>query len=194
VLCGAVNPSGRLPVTFPLAESQLPHPVITGQRPDMRITATSGTPTAYDVIYQEGSRIGYRWFEDQKLQAEFPFGYGLSYTSFRYDGLKAAGGSTVRVEFDLRNTGTRSGKTVAQVYVKPPFGASRLIGFAKVDLAPGESKHVALSADPRLLAIFNSDANQWNIADGDYIVRLGDSATDNQAVAKVHVNAGAVKP
>lgn len=194
VLFGEVNPSGRLPVTFPLAESQLPHPVITGQRPDKRIVGTNGTPTAYDVIYQEGSRVGYRWFEDQKISPQFPFGYGLSYTSFSYENLKLVGATTIKAEFDVKNTGTRAGKTVAQVYVKPPFGPTRLVGFEKVELNPGETKHVTLYADRRLIAMFNTDTNLWNVADGDYVVRLGGSATDKAAQGTVHVNAGTVRP
>jgi hypothetical protein len=169
VLFGEVNPSGRLPLTFPLAESQLPHPIITGQRPDGRIVPTTGTPTAYDVIYQEGARVGYRWFEDQKLTPLFPFGFGLSYTSFSYENLKVVGAATIKAEFDVKNTGTLAGKTVAQVYVKPPFGPTRLVGFQKVELAPGESKHVTLYADPRLIAMFDADANLWRVADGDYV-------------------------
>ena len=194
ILFGAVNPSGRLPVSFPLAESQLPHPIITGQNPIGRTIRTIGTPTAYDVIYNEGSKVGYRWFEDQRTTPQFPFGYGLSYTTFSYGGLKAAGGGTITVSFDVRNTGARAGKTVAQVYAKPPVGNARLIGWSKVDLAPGETKHVTLTADPRLLARFDSDANMWRIADGDYTVRLGGSVADIAAVATAHVNEGTVKP
>lgn len=194
ILFGEVNPSGRLPISFPLLESQLPHPIITGQTPNGHIIATIGTPTAYDVIYNEGSRVGYRWFEDAKIAPLFPFGYGLSYTSFSYDGLKVQGGATLSVSFDIHNTGTRTGKTVAQVYAKPPFGVSRLIGWSKVELAPGETRHVTVTADQRLLAIFDSDANLWRIPDGDFTVRLGGSATEVAAVATAHINAGTVKP
>ena len=194
ILYGEIDPSGRLPVTFPIAESQLPHPIIMGQRPDQHIVATKGTPTLYDVIYQEGARVGYRWFEDQKLEPLFPFGYGLSYTNFAYENLKLTGAATIKAEFDIRNTGTRPGKTVAQVYVKPPFGPTRLIGFEKVALNPGETRHVTLYADKRLIAMFDADANQWTVAEGDYQVRLGASATDKAATGTVHVNAGTVKP
>lgn len=194
ILFGKVNPSGHLPVTFPITDSQLPHPIITGLRPDGVIVPTKGTPTAYDVIYQEGSRIGYRWFEDQRIQPLFPFGHGLSYTTFAYENLKVTGGNTIRAELDVKNTGSRPGKAAAQVYVKPPFGPSRLVGFAKVDLAPGESKHVVLTADPRLIAMFDSDANLWRIAEGDYVVRAGGSALDKAASATAHINAGTAKP
>jgi beta-glucosidase len=194
ILFGEVNPSGRLPVSFPYADSQLPHPIITGANPVGRMVATKGTPTAYDVIYSEGSRIGYRWFEDQKIEPMFPFGFGLSYTGFAYENLKVSGGATLSATFTVRNTGNRAGKTVAQLYAKPPFGVSRLIGFSKVELAPGESKQVTLKADPRLLAMFDGDADVWTITGGDYTVRLGGSAADRSAVAVAHVNPGTIKP
>lgn len=194
IVFGEVNPSGRLPITFPITETQLPHPIITGQRPDKRTIPVNGTPTLYDVIYQEGARVGYRWFEDQKLPPLFAFGHGLSYTGFAYENLKAVGGATIKAEFDVRNTGPRAGKTAAQLYVKPPFGPSRLVGFQKVDLAPGESKHVTLTADARLIAMFDTDANAWHVADGDYVVRLGGSAIDNAAEVRVHVNEVSLRP
>jgi beta-glucosidase len=194
ILFGEVNPSGRLPISFPYAESQLPHPIITGQNPVGATIATFGTPTAYDVIYNEGSKVGYRWFEDQKIQPMFPFGFGLSYTSFAYENLKVAGGNTLTASFTVRNTGKRPGKTVAQLYAKPPIGVSRLIGFSKVELAPGESKQVTLKADPRLLALFDSDANVWAISGGDYTVRLGGSSVEHSAVVTARVNPGTVRP
>ncbi len=194
ILFGEVNPSGRLPITFPATETQLPHPIITGQNPSGSIIGTIGTPTAYDVIYNEGSRVGYRWFEDQKLQPLFPFGYGLSYTTFSYEGLKATGGSTLTVSFDVRNTGTRAGTVVPQIYARPPIGVSRLVGWSKVALEPGETRHVTVTADPRLLALFDSDANVWRIMDGDFTVRLGDNASDKGLVATAHINAATLRP
>ena len=104
------------------------------------------------------------------------------------------GGNTLTVEFDVHNTGRLPGKTVAQVYAKPPIGVSRLIGWKKVDLMPGETRHVTMTADRRLLAMFDTDANLWRIADGDYTIRLGGSFADRSAVATAHVNAGTVKP
>jgi beta-glucosidase len=194
ILFGEVNPSGRLPITFPHAESQLPHPVITGANPVGRTIGTRGTPTAYDVIYSEGAKVGYKWFEDQKIEPLFPFGYGLSYTTFTYDGLKASGGKTISVNFDVHNTGTRTGETVAQVYAKPPIGVARLIGWSKVELGPGETRHVTLTADPRLLALFDADANRWQVEDGEYTVKLGASVAETTAAAVVHVNANTIKP
>lgn len=194
ILFGEVNPSGHLPITFPITESQLAHPIITGQRPDRRITWPKGTPTAYDVIYNEGSKIGYRWFEDQKIPPLFAFGHGLSYTSFDYDAFKASGGANLTVSFDVKNTGRRAGKTVAQIYAKPPFGETRLVAFSKIALAPGETKHITLTADPRLLAMFDSDANLWRVAAGDYTLRLGSSANETAAIVTTRLNAATVKP
>ncbi|MDE2181486.1 MAG: glycoside hydrolase family 3 C-terminal domain-containing protein [Alphaproteobacteria bacterium] len=194
ILFGAVNPSGRLPVTFPAAESQLPRPIITGQNPIGRTIATYGTPTAYDVIYSEGPNVGYKWFEQQRTEPLFPFGFGLSYTTFAYDGLKITGGRTISASFDIHNLGDRAGKATAQVYVKPPVGASRLIGWSKVDLGPGETKHATVTADPRLLALFDSDANLWRVEDGDYRVTIGGSFADKAAAAVVHVTESTIRP
>lgn len=194
ILFGEVNPSGRLPITFPLADSQLPHPVITGQNPVGYTIGTVGTPTAYDVIYTEGAKVGYKWFEDQKIPALFPFGYGLSYTSFAFGGLVASGGHTITASFDVTNTGTREGKEVAQLYATPPGGLKRLIGFSKIDLKPGETQHVTLTADPRLLADFDADAQLWRVPAGDYAVTVGSSVLDKGLSATAHVEAGTLKP
>ena len=194
ILFGEVDPSGHLPITFPRSETQLPRAQITGQNPIGRTIATYGTPTAYDVIYNEGAKVGYKWFEQQKVQPLFPFGFGLSYTTFSYEGLKVTGGRTLSVGLDVRNTGTRQGKAVAQVYAKPPIGPSRLIGWSKVELAPGESKHVTITADPRLLALFDSDANVWRIEDGDFLVTVGSSVADKVMTASAHVTASTIKP
>jgi beta-glucosidase len=194
ILFGAVNPSGRLPITFPRSESQLPRAEITGQNPIGRTIATYGTPTAYDVIYNEGSKVGYKWYEDQKIEPLFPFGYGLSYTTFSYDGLKVAGGRTLTVSLAIHNTGARQGKTVAQIYARPPVGPSRLIGWSKVDLAPGETRQVTVTADPRLLGLFDSDNNVWRIEDGDYRVTIGGSFADKAMTATAHVTASTIKP
>jgi beta-glucosidase len=198
ILTGAVNPSGRLPITFPQSESQLPHPVIPGinirQPPNPRL----GTPIPFDVDYTEGANVGYKWFAAQKLTPLFPFGYGLSYTSFGYGGLSATGGATLTVSFDMRNTGKRRGKATAQVYATPPtadgHGVARLVGWSKLDLKPGETRHVTLSVDSRLLASFDTAANVWQVAAGDYAITLGGSSADASATANVPIDASTIKP
>ena len=190
ILSGAVNPSGRLPMTFPQSESQLPRPALPGAN----IRQTAGAPVLFDANYTEGANVGYKWFAVRKLQPLFPFGFGLSYSSFAYGGLKATGGAGLSASFDLRNSGNREGKETAQLYVTPPGGVPRLVGWSKVDLRPGESRHLTITADPRLLASFDETAHLWKVADGDYAVALGASFADTRASATVHVNAATIKP
>jgi beta-glucosidase len=190
ILSGAVNPSGRLPMTFPQSESQLPRPALPG----VDVKQVAGAPVLFDANYTEGANVGYKWFATRKLQPLFPFGFGLTYSSFAYGGLKATGGAGLSASFDLRNSGKREGKETAQLYVTPPGGVPRLVGWSKADLRPGESRHLTITADPRLLASFDETAHLWRITDGDYAVTLGASATDIRATATVHVNAATIKP
>jgi beta-glucosidase len=173
VLLGEVDPSGRLPATFPQSVDQLPHPAIEG--PDK-------------VVYDEGATVGYKWFDAHALAPAFPFGWGLSYTSFAHDGLAASiKGGKVTVSFIIRNTGERKGKDVPQIYVGPRSGGweapRRLAGWRKVELAPGESQTVTLAIDPRLLAVFRQGS--WHIAAGEYIVWLGRSSRDLESSVNV---------
>jgi len=175
VLTGRVNPSGRLPATFPVSDSQLPRPVRPGG---------NSQDDSFQLPYSEGAAVGYKWFDKNNLQPLFPFGYGLSYTSFALGApvatANADGSVTVRVP--VRNTGHRSGSDVAQVYVGPLAGGweapKRLGGFQKVDLAPGASRTVSVTIDPRLLATFDEAAHQWRIAPGAYKVMVGQSSRD----------------
>ncbi len=176
VLTGAVNPSGHLPATFPASLVQLPRPRLDGE----------GLPakTAFDVRYHEGAAVGYKWFDKQGLRPLFPFGHGMSYTSFRHDGLSAAmtnGELTVR--FRVTNTGARAGKEVAQIYVAPVEAngweaPKRLGGYAKLDLAPGASETGAVTVDPRLLGVWDARAGGWRVAGGRYRVTLAQDAAD----------------
>jgi beta-glucosidase len=186
VLFGEVNPSGHLPITFPASEKQLPRPVLDGdpKKPELR----------FDVSYSEGAAVGYKWFDLKGLKPLFPFGYGLSYTDFSYDGLAAhwADGQ-LTVSFTIRNTGAVAGKDVAQVYVASPKGLweapKRLGAFQKLDLKPGESRKVSVKVDPRLLAMYRSKDKTWNIAAGDYRVTVAKSAAEPQASVTVKLPA-----
>jgi len=173
LLFGRANPSGRLPVTFPRGEEQLPRPTLDG------VGLTPDQP--FTVTYFEGAAVGYRWYDARGLEPLFPFGHGLSYTSFAYEGLRAeAENGTISVRFTVRNTGAREGSAVPQVYVGPAEGGweapRRLGAFARLRLAPGESREVSLTVDPRLLALFRDGA--WRIAAGRYHVSLGASSRD----------------
>jgi len=170
VLTGAVNPGGRLPITFPADESQLPNPVIPG----------AGEPegSAGTASYPEGSDVGYRWYAARGLKPLFPFGHGLSYTGFSYSDLRLDGQGEPKVSVTVTNAGKRAGSDVPQVYLTARGGAKsqRLVGFERVELQPGESRTVTMSIDPRLLADWTGKG--WTVKAGEYSFAVGHSATD----------------
>ncbi|SEN10258.1 beta-glucosidase [Sphingomonas gellani] len=180
LLFGRVNPSGHLPATFPASLDQLPHPE---------------TPHNGDVRYTEGATIGYKWFDAQGARPLFPFGHGLSYTRFGYDGLTAqAANGTVVARFRVSNVGPVAGQAVPQIYVAPVAGSAweapkRLGGWKKLPLAPGASAYGEVTVDPRLLATWNEARREWRIAGGTYRVMLAASATDIQQTVTVRVPA-----
>ncbi len=188
VLFGVVDASGRLPLTFPAAIDQYPRAQLPGL----------GLPekTQFDVVYSEGSDVGYRRFAKTGAKPLFPFGYGLSYTTFAYANLKVTGGETLSVSFDVTNTGQRPGKDAPQVYLTGAAGQAtqRLIGFDKVELKPGETRRVTLAADPRLLAGFDAKANRWALTGGDYQVAVGASSADLTLKGSAKVKARTIRP
>jgi len=200
VLSGKVNPSGHLPVTFPASVTQLPLTKVPGSdapAADKMTRATYGINAdtkPFDFSYPEGSDAGYRWFDAKKEQPAYAFGHGLSYTTFKYDGLKATGGKTLAATFTVTNTGNREGAAVPQVYVRAPGKAKRLIGWAKPMLRPGESKTVTVTADPRVIGSFDEKAHRWVVTPGTYVVELGYSATDTAATANVKMQRQTRKP
>jgi beta-glucosidase len=171
ILFGDVNPSARLPVTFAKSDADLPHPEVPGidLKPPNR-------PPPFDVNYTEGLKVGYKWFEAEHKQPLFPFGYGLSYTTYAYSALKADA-NTRTVSFTVTNTGRRAGAEVAQVYVTLPSAAGepfkRLIAWERVQLKAGESKTVTLPLDPLYLSIFNAGKDGWELVAGDYKAFVG---------------------
>ncbi|MDI3241934.1 beta-glucosidase [Arthrobacter sp. AL08] len=181
ILAGVTNPSGKLPLTFPKDLDQTPRPVLPG------LGTPWGTPTT--VIYNEGSDVGYRWFAKAGKKPLFPFGHGLSYTRFGYGNLTVQDRGGVRAEVTVTNEGPRSGADVPQLYLlEDPAGPRmRLLGFERVDLEPGESRTVELTADPRLLASYNTGRGQWHIAAGNYRLALGPSAGDCSLEADVYL-------
>jgi beta-glucosidase len=171
ILFGDVNPSGKLPITFPASLEQTPRPRLDGL-----FDFDGRTHLNYDI---EGSDVGYRWYERKGLTPLFPFGFGLSYTSFRYDDLQLRSeGNTLHASFTVTNTGNRPGRDTPQVYVTARGNAKgqRLIGWSNVDLAPGASTKVTVDADPRLLADWSTPRQRWSVPAGRYDVTVNSSS------------------
>jgi beta-glucosidase len=194
LLTGRANPSGRLPVSFPASLDQLPRPEIVGAGANGERPAAGTKPLP--LPYAEGADVGYRWYARQKTKPLFPFGYGLSYTSFAYSDFRVSGGATVTASFTMRNTGKVAGADVPQVYLTSLAGTPelRLVGWDKVDLGPGESRHVTVTVDHRLLARFDEKAHAWRLPAGRYALALGTSSADLDTKAEVTLAAASLKP
>jgi len=196
LLFGSVNPSGKLPVTFPASVNDLPHPAIAAP-PD------SSTP--FPVDYSEGFLVGYKWYDARNITALFPFGFGLSYTTFSFSNVAlvnnlASGNPNFQVTFDLANTGTVAGAEVAQVYVGFPANTGeppkRLSGWQKVPLQPGQQQHVTVEVDANdsshPLSWWDVNTNSWQTAAGDYAVYLGNSSSQASLIlaGTLHIGSG----
>ena len=174
LLFGDVNPSGKLPVTFPKSLDQVP-----------ASTAAQWPGVNGKVRYSEGLNVGYRWYDANNLTPLFPFGYGLSYTSFRFSNLHLsaptmADHGRIEASADVTNTGLRGGAEVAQLYLGDPAStgepANQLKGFAKVDLKPGQTKRLHFDISAHDASYWNSDAQAWTLGAGTYTVHVGDSS------------------
>jgi beta-glucosidase len=188
VLFGRENASGKLPVTFAANDAQLPHPQVTGLTPE---TGNNGMDAGADhgkeakdftVDYNvEGMLVGYKWFEVKDRTPLFPFGFGLSYTSFAYSDLKVAEGAE-SVSFTVRNTGARAGDEIAEVYVTLPKSAGepfrKLVGFERVALAAGASETVTVPIRPLYLKVFSTEKNGWERVGGAYRIEVGGSSAE----------------
>jgi beta-glucosidase len=188
VLFGVINPSGRLPITFPASAEQLPVAQLPG----------FGLPPMqpFEAPHPRGAAVGYRWMATHDQTPLFPFGFGLSYTHFGYSGLQVTAGKTVSVSFSVRNEGDRAGEEAAQVYLSSAARrrVKRLIGFSKVELAPGEEKRVTVSVDSRLIADFDVARQRWRVAPGKYHVEVGGSSTDVKLESDAAVRGEWMKP
>lgn len=175
VLFGNVNPCGRLPESFPLKLEHNPSYLTYGGEEDM-------------AVYNEGVFVGYRYYDKKQMEVLFPFGFGLSYTSFEYRNLRVSAESisdtdTLTVSVDVENTGALPGKEVVQLYVgdreSTVFRPVReLKGFEKVSLAPGEIKTVTFTLDKRAFAYWNAGLHDWHVETGAFIIEIGRSSRD----------------
>ncbi|BBY03771.1 glycoside hydrolase family 3 protein [Mycobacterium seoulense] len=181
ILAGHINPSGRLPVTFPVDLGQTPRPELPG------LGAAWGEPSTID--YAEGSDVGYRWFAATGAAPLFAFGHGLSYSDFEYRDLEVTGGDTVAASFSVVNIGDRAGADVPQLYLTAAPGGEclRLLGFERVELEPGATRRVTIEADPRLLARYDGSVGSWRIAAGDHRVAVSASAVTPRLAATVEL-------
>ena len=172
LLFGDADPGGRLPVTFPASADQGP------------ATQTDEYPGVHGVAhYSEGILAGYRWYDTHHQEPLFPFGFGLSYTTFRLSDLKLRrNGNMLNIELMVKNVGTRPGSDVVQIYVGEPAAAkeppSQLKGFAKVNLQPGEQKRVTIALPVRSLAWWSEGSRRWELSPGAYEFKIGESSRD----------------
>ena len=200
VLFGDVNPSGKLPISFPKSEADLPHLTIPTPPPSNQPANDDllPTPVFIDANYTEGLKVGYRWYDAENKDPLFPFGFGLSYTSFSYSQLNVTSGKPVQVRFSVKNTGSRAGAEVAQVYLGLPASAGeppkRLVAWEKVQLDPGQSRTVTVSLEPQFMSIFNVEKDAWDLLPGDYLVFAGGSSRHTPLTATLRISADSSKP
>ena len=195
ILTGEVNPTGKLAITFPISDADLPHPNIVqppkestmdfgnmgGDISEAMAKMAKGMPP-FQTYYDEKLKVGYKWYDAEKKPVLFPFGFGLSYTTYAYSGLTVTGSDALAVSFTVKNTGNRAGTEIAQVYASLPDSAGeppkRLIGWARVELAAGESKVVSIPVAHERLTIFDEGTDGWKLVPGGYTVLAGSSSRD----------------
>ena len=191
VLYGDVNPSGRLPETFPVKLSDNPSYLFYGGEGD-------------EADYREGVFVGYRYYDRKEQEVLFPFGHGLSYTTFAYSNLRLSAQritdqDTLTATVTVTNTGSRAGKTVVQLYVGDPVSSvfrpvRELKGFEKVELHPGESRDVSFTLGKRAFAYWNTRIHDWYVESGDFTIEIGQSSRRIEVSAVVQVETTAQLP
>jgi beta-glucosidase len=183
ILFGDVSPSGRLPISW--EKKITDNPSYSSYYP---------RPGTLDIDYTNGIWVGYRGFDHNHTQPLFPFGYGLSYTTFAYSNLtvrrNATGSELYTAAFDVKNTGSKQSAEVAQLYIAPPAGKverpeKELKGFARVELAPGETRHVEIPLTARSFTYFDVAGKAWHADAGTYMVRVGHDSADTPLAEKL---------
>ena len=185
IILGNINPSGKLPFTFPAS---------LNDSPAFSLGTFPGDNNAY---YKEGSLVGYRWFGTKKIKPLFPFGFGLSYTGFSYSGIKTdklkySSNETIKVTLELKNTGKMNGDEVVQLYVhrlnsKVDWPGEELKGFSRVSLKPGESKKVTISLPVSQLRYWDAKIHDWRLESGNIQVMIGSSSSDIRLVKNIEI-------
>jgi beta-glucosidase len=184
VLVGEINPTGKLAISFPMSEKDLPRAVIPPE-------PARSQALDYAVHYDAGPKVGYKWYEAENKQPLFAFGFGLSFTTYEYSGL-SVDSSAKTVRFMVKNAGQRAGTEIAEVYAKLPNGADesfkRLVGWKRIALAPGESQTVTVAIDDRPLQTFDEANNRWIFTSGDYEVLVGPSSNNALLTGRLSVH------
>lgn len=203
IIFGEVNPSGRLPITFPRSADQPPRPEVPGlaalAAADAAAASNPGAGSAgglqpFAVDYPEGSDVGYRWYEREGHAPLFPFGHGLGYTTFSYGALTTSTDGGLSVSLDVTNTGRRAGVETPQLYVSHDGGARRLAGWGRLELAPGETRRITIVAEPRILADYDTALPGWRIAGGTYRLTVGRDALDDTLSSQATLSPSTVNP
>jgi beta-glucosidase len=193
ILTGSVNPTGKLAVTFPKSDPDLPHPKLALPPPESRpdfahmifdesnvMSVLFKALPAFEINYDEGLKVGYKWYDAEQKPVLFPFGFGLSYTTYAYSGISVTSGDPTVVSFTVKNTGKRAGAEIAQVYASLPDPAGeppkRLVGWARIQLAPGESKQVSIPVGRDRLTVYDESSDSWKLVPGNYVIRVGSSS------------------
>lgn len=197
IVTGKVNPSGKLAITFPKSDADLPHPRLVLPPPESEMTfpgpggnmasfrarMAKGLP-AFQVVYDEKLKVGYKWYDAEKKAVLFPFGFGLSYTTFAYSGLSVSGNDAPTVSFTVKNTGVRAGTEIAEVYSSLPEAAGeppkRLVGWSRIELGPGEAKEVSVQVTRDRLSIYDEASDTWKLLPGKYTIMVGGSSQESQ--------------
>ena len=190
VLAGDVCPSGKLPITIEKKFEDSPgYPYVPeGEKTEQNWGNTEIKQPVYDIKYNEGVFVGYRWYEHKNIEPLYHFGFGLSYTSFKYDGLELSApsmqkGDTIKVRFTLENTGKTEGTETAQMYISDVKSSverpvKELKDFIRVDLKPGEKKMVELEINQADLSFFDEASNSWVAEPGEFKVLVGSASND----------------
>lgn len=200
VLFGKVNPSAKLPLTFPLSDADLPHPELVLPPPasqedwsdeaKMSRRLLAGLPS-FPTRYDEGLQVGYRWYDQQGKPVQFPFGFGLSYTRFSYSSLHVEPGKDVNVTFRVQNTGSRAGDEIAEVYIAMPAATGepprRLAGWQKVHLSAGEQKELTITLPRERFAVWDTNSHAWLVPAGSYSILVGDNSRHLPLVSPIEL-------
>jgi len=193
-------------MTFPASEAQAPRPVVPGLAAMKEADRAQKKGSTYgmierslmvDVDYPEGADVGYRSYLKHNVRPLFPFGYGLSYTRFSYGDLRVTPGAAPTISFTVTNTGKVAGADAPQAYIQAGRRngrSTRLVGFQRVTLAPGEKQRVEITIDPRFIADFDTTSNDWHVTGGRYPISIGRFAGDEMLTGDMMMKDARIHP